>query len=233
MDFPNLHFLYLMLLLFAANIAAYTAAKKYSSSEWVRWMLFILTAFIFFVWASRLRLYLGQNEAIPEKFFPYWFLPLLVIFGAANIFIACRRAFLSDKLVSFDAALPSFNGILLIGAIWTAISLQTSLAFVLGISSLALSLMHFAMAYLIFRKGANAAAGGICSFTFAATVLMLLGLPLTTGSILISLPIWSVAALALMRMAGVCEIGGVRLGAYMLQVVACGSGILIWLAPVE
>ena len=232
-DFPELHFLYLMLMLFAAHYVAYKAASKYSSVEWVRWMLFFLTAFMFFVWASKLRLYWGQDQAIPEYLSSSWFLPLLIVFGVANIFIANLKAFLQDKLGAYDAALPTFNGILVITAIWAAISTQPALNLELGVSALALSLFHFSLAYVIFKKGANAAPGGICSFIFAGTVLLLLGLPLTTGSILIALPVWSAAALVLMSMAGACEIGGIRLGAYLLQIVACSSGVLIWLGPGE
>ncbi len=230
-DFPELQFLYLMLLLLAAHYVAHLAAAKYSSCAWLKWMQFLLTTFIFFVWASKLRLYGVQGKTIPGYLASQWFLPILITFAATNIFIVSRRALLSDKLSSFDAALPTFNGILLIGAIWTAISSRPELNPALGISALILSLIHFTIAYLIFRKGTNAAPGGICSFIFAGTVLLLLGLPLATGSILVALPVWSAAAIMLMRMAGACEIGGIRLGSYTLQLVACGAGVSIWFAP--
>lgn len=232
-DFPGPYFPNLILLLLAANIVAYLTCLKQPECQWTRWFLFIITVLAWFVWASRLRIPLEQHETLTKSLAYPWFLPSLVLFAASYMLMTVRRAFHDKKLGAFDAMIPTANVLWAFAATWIVFASRPAASFWLGVSGLVLALLHFSFAFLIFRKGMNAAPGGICAFTFAGSSLVLLSVPLATGSILISLPVWAGVALGLSMMYSICEIGGIRLASYMLQVIACGGGVLLWSSSVN
>lgn len=227
-DFPTPYFPNLIFLLLVANFVAYLICLRQPECQWTRWFLFIITVLTWFVWASKLRIPLEQEEVLTKSIAYPWFLPSLVIFAASYMLMTVRRALQDKKLGALDAILPTANVLWAFSATWIVISIRPGASFGLGIFGLAIAVLHFCFAFLIFKKGMNAAPGGICAFTFAGCSLVLLSVPLATDSILISLPIWAGVALGLSRMYSVCEIGGIRLSSYMLQVLACGGGVMLW-----
>ena len=222
-DFPNPCFPALLLLLLTANIAATVAAAKQPDSGWSRWLLYIVTAMIWILWTSKLKVPLLRQETVPEILSLVWFLPTAFIYSI-TFMVAPALAMERNRWPSiFDLFVPTANVFLIFGSAWGVIAAWNQQKIpMLGIVGFTIAAIHLAIAYRMYRRENHN--GGICSFTCAGGILLAMILPALTGSLLIALPVWSVMAYVLARMSGVCEIGGIRLLSYLMQASACLLG---------
>jgi len=106
LDFPAWHTVDLALLLFAANIAAYRAAKN-ERWRWLLWGVFLLTLFFWLGWSIRINAWLARGAVETASLRAGWFLPLLLLFLALYHFFplwSARRA--GRKFGWFESIVP-------------------------------------------------------------------------------------------------------------------------------
>lgn len=224
-DFPRPFFPYLIVLLLAANIAAHLAAAKLPRCEWTRWFLLVITFLVWMLWAFKLKFPLERQESMAPVLALHWYFPLLLLFAVFYFTVPVRRIFKNAPLRLFDYVLAIFTVLFVYTAAWLVAVPWFGHGYWLGLIGVAMAIVHYGVAYQVFRRGV-AAAMSICIYTFAGSCLLVMAVPLAVGSVLLALPVWAAVALVLARMSGACEIGGVRLTSYMLPAVACGLGIL-------
>lgn len=227
-DFPNPHFPTLILLLWVATIIAHISSNKAIRCNWSRWVLFFTTVVVVLSWASKIRVPLRNSDEIGAFLSYPWFFPMLIFLVATYMGLSINKTLNKSQMNKFDMALPTLNVIWSFPAAWLVVSLLPDKIFGLGVAGVMLSLLHFIFAILFFMgsKTGRSEGAGVCVFTFAGATLLVLALPSVTGNILSSVALWSVLGLGLARLSAVCEIGGIRLTSYLLQVAACSIGIL-------
>lgn len=224
-DFPRPHFPPLIFLLWTANMLALISSIKETRCGWSRWAVFFATILAFLFWTAKLRAPFVRNETIDAMLALQWHLPLLAFFAATYLVMSVASGFgRGQRMTLFDMALPTMSILGIYPLAWYIFSVWQKNSQVLGIAGVLFSIIHFAFATLYWRQ--ERSGPGICVFTFAGAVLLLLSLPAATGSMLLSIALWSAMALGLALLSGVCEIGGIRLTSYLLQITACGLGIL-------
>ncbi|MDH4321608.1 MAG: hypothetical protein OEV73_08955 [Desulfobulbaceae bacterium] len=231
-DFPNPCFPALLLLLLAANIAAAITAAKQPDSGWSRWLIYFVTALLWILWTSKLKVPLTRHQAVPEALSLLWFLPTAFLYSIT--FMAAPAIAMERKQWPslFELFVPTANVLLIFGSAWGVIAAwQEHRLPLLGMFGFTLAAIHLAVAYRMYRRENHS--GGICAFTCAGGILLAMILPALTGSLLTALPIWSLMAYALVRLSGVCEIGGIRMLSYLLQASACMLGGLSGMFTVD
>ncbi|MDH3359969.1 MAG: hypothetical protein OEL55_03780 [Desulfobulbaceae bacterium] len=222
-NFPNPCFPALLLFLITANITAAVAAEKQPDSGWSRWLLYFVTAMIWILWTSKLKVPLLRHETVPEALSLLWFLPTAFLYSI-TFMIAPALAIERNKWPSiFDLFVPTANVFLIFGAAWGVIATwNEQKIYLLGLVGFTFAVIHMGIAYRMYRREIHN--GGICAFTCAGGILLAMILPALTGSLLIALPVWSVIAFILALLSSVCEIGGIRLLSYLMQASACLLG---------
>lgn len=223
-DFPEPYFPNLMFILLLVNIMAYLSSDRPVGSEWSRWVLTMITIIAWFLWISKLLFVRNEGGEIPSFIAINLYLPMVGVYGLVFLAMTLRKAFNRGKLRLLDLLLPTIHALWLFAAIWLFVNKQPEYVKMLGIAGVVLALVHFGAAALIFKRERGGA--GICSFTFAGAVYLVMSSPLAVGNVLFVLPLWSAVAIILVRMSNVCEIGGIRLSSYMLQIAACLVGLL-------
>jgi hypothetical protein len=86
-----------------------------------------------------------------------------------------------------------------------------------------LALLHFILAWMLAVRDREGASGSN-AFAFAGVCLLILGLAVSVSNIVWVLPIWSALGLLLAYLSDRWHSGGVRVTAYLLQVVTCLYG---------
>ncbi len=213
----------LLLFLLFVHVTASIAAVRQPASSWSRGLLFFATALVWLLWASRLRVLLVRQEAVPAELFGAWFLPLILAYAVTFLVapaMALRRA--GKWPAIYDMFLPAAGVILTHAAAGAVGSHLLDHPTSLGVVALGLGGAHLAVAARLHRLGLNN--GGVCVFTSSGAIQLALALPALTGSMAVSLPIWALMAFGLTRLSGACEIGGIRLLSYLLQAAACVAG---------
>jgi hypothetical protein len=221
-DFPNPTFPLLALFLLLANWIAYMVSNYFPHKETARWGLFLMTAVLWGNWMIKLD---TQSLVVTPDLGASWFLPFIFIYLGAFSAMTAHRAFGLGRLSFLDCLLPTMSGLLFYLAARAAVEpwqVQPAWAGTAGLGWSALLFLASVLAVYKSRESSKAA----CVFTFAGSALLLLTVPDITASILLSLPVWAVGALFLVRLSSHCEIGGIRLASYLLQVVACIAAIV-------
>lgn len=225
-DFPDPSFPLLALFLLMANGVAYLDSNRSHRKETARWGIFLLTAILWLNWMIKLQVALGGGHPLTSGLGASWFFPGLLVYLGAFTAMTFHRFFHLGRLSSLDIALPTMSGVLFYLAGRTValpwLGGQTTWV---GVAGLAWLGILFLLAVLgIYKSQLSGKAG--CVYIFAGSILMLLAVPDITSSLLLALPVWSVGALFLINLSDHCEIGGIRLASYLLQVAACVAGIV-------
>lgn len=224
-DFPMPDFAQLVFLLLAGNILAYISAYRLKGCEWNRWAVFALTICVWWLWAFRLSSSLARGEVPLEYLSHAWYLPGVFVFSIMFMAITMGRAVKNKKMNFFDLALPTLNGLWAYPLALIVVQAGSGHSTWLGIVGVLLAALHFGFAAFLF-KSKDIVGAAICGFTFAGGALLVLAFPAASGSILFSLPVWAIVAYGLARMSEACEIGGIRLTSYILQILACVVGVM-------
>jgi hypothetical protein len=225
-DFPDPSFPLLAIFLLIANGVAYLDANRQYRKETARWGLFLLTTTLWINWMIKLQMALQGGNALTAQLGASWFAPLLVLYLGVFTAMTLHRFFYLGRLTSLDIGLPTISGVLFYlagrGVAVPWLGGQTTWVGMAGLGWLGLL---FLMAIVgVYKSQVREKAA--CVYTFAGSTLLLLAVPDITSSLLLALPVWSVGALFLIKLSGHCEIGGIRLASYLLQVVACVAGIV-------
>ncbi|MBA3004627.1 MAG: SlyX family protein [Desulfurivibrio sp.] len=223
-DFPNPGFITLGIFLLLANIAAYVLASlPRHGNEINRWAIFLLTGFFWLHWVAKLSKGLTDPPDMIAPLNIAWFLPFLLLFALLYLGTTAHRTFVLGRLTALDSILPTVSTLLFYLAAkailipWMGIRAGIGLA---GLGWTALLFLAAALAAHHSRESSKAA----CIFTFAGAALLLAATPDLVTNLLLALPLWSLGGLFLVRFSGHCEIGGIRLASYLLQIAAGITG---------
>lgn len=222
-DFPSPFFPMLALFLFAANIIAFSFENR--QRRWPMALLYAMTILFWYAWAIKLHAPLVKGmETLPDVALS-WFLPVTLVTVLTCMGFSIYTSFYKgDALTPFDLVLPTINVLWLYPACNLVILPWMGSDQWLGYAGLALSLVHFAVAGVIFRFSRQGGPG-ICAYVFAGATLMVMATGATVENILPALPLWGLVAVLLSLASQACEIGGIRLTSYLLQCVATVLGI--------
>jgi hypothetical protein len=232
LDFPNPIFPYLFILLLAANVLG-TFATRLQRCSWLRWLLLAVTLFMMLVWGFRLGIFLTKLPPSQLPFSVAGFFPTIFFFGLAYLSIAVAGILgrITERVARFDCALPT------ISAAWTyavaryVVNAGLGDKTILGIFGVLAALLHFAIAFRLSRRNLPGAPG-TNSLVLAGAVLLVMALPMATGSSFVSLAVLSAMAFGLCVLSSRWNSGGMRLTSYLLQLYAC-SGLAIALQTSE
>jgi len=227
LDFPNPIFPYLFILLLAANILG-TFATRLQRCSWLRWLLLAVTLFMMLVWGFRLGIYLTKLPPAELPFSVAGFFITVCLFALAYLSIAVAGILgkISERVSRFDCALPT------ISAAWTyavaryVVNAGLGDIAVLGVVGVVAALLHLVIALRLSRRNLPGAPG-TNSLVLAGSVLMVMALPMATGSSFVALAVLSAMAFGLCVLSRRWQSGGMRLTSYLLQLYACGG--LAWL----
>lgn len=224
MGFPNPYFWRVGIFL----IALVTMSLVFSSQPGGRRAqasLFLLTVLFWGYWTISLYFPLVKHLDLPENAGLAWFMPASLLLFLINFGFMAYKAFFRPKAYGIiDILTPTGNVLLTYGLSWLVATPQGNPLQWLGVVGVIAALAHFGLAAAIV-KFSREGGPGICSFTFAGAMLLVLASPSAAGNILIALPFWSAIALGAVLASNACEIGGIRITSYLLQVIACVIGI--------
>lgn len=224
-DFPNPYFPALLLLLFAAYVTTAFTAKHFPGHEWCRWFLYLIIIFAWLLWVNKLRAPLIRHEAVSEALSIEWFFPLLFAYAVSFMALPARRIYQYGRVPLFDMLAPTLTALWTFAAAWSVMSAGYGQLFWLGMAGIDLALVNFAIAAWLLKQNKEGSAG-VCIFTSAAAIFLVISVPLVSGSIWVTLLAWAVIAYCLLLASGRCEIGGIRLISYFVQAAASGGALL-------
>lgn len=233
LDFPHPIFPYLFILLLSSNLLG-TFATRLQRCSWLRWLLFALSIFMMMVWGMRLGVYLGRATPGELPFSVAGFFPAVAVLALAYAGIAMMGILgrITERVSRFDFALPTLNVLWAYAVARYVVNAGMGSEALLGSIGVAAALGHFAMSGWLGRRRVEGAPG-TNSFVVAAGALLVLALPLATGSSLISLSLISATAFVVAAMSKKWRSGGMRMTSYLLQFYACGSLVLLLRATEE
>lgn len=222
-DFPNPSFTALGLFLLLANTAAYVLASMPPQRELNRWAIVLLTGFFWLHWLAKLTRALDKKPDLLGTLEVSWFLPFLLLYALFYLGTTAHRTFVLGRLSTLDTLLPTVSGLLFYLAAKAILTPWLGLTAVIGLTGLAWTALLFLAAALAAHHGKESGKGA-CIFTFAGAAMLLAATPDLVSNLLLALPLWSLGGLFLIRLSGHCEIGGIRLASYLLQVAAGVTG---------
>lgn len=215
-DWPRPFFPYLLLVLWLSILMSYFATRLKRCS-WLRIVTLVATLLVIAVWWLKLEKYTKIRIAdIPGILAPGWTYPVTFLLSATLLAIALLGIVRSgeERISKFDLTLP------LINVVWAHLFLryQVQNIAVIGALSTLGAFFHFGIAWKLAQRKLMRAPG-TNAFTMAGAALLCLALPDLLGDILYALPVLSLVALAVNYFADRWHSGGMRLTAYLLQVV--------------
>ena len=229
-DFPYPLYPMLALLLFGGSVAAYVAWRKKICPS-LRWTTLALIAAFWLFWAFKLNVPAVCDAPTATTLHLAWFYPQLFIFWAfytvTNIH---RMATDMEDLGFFESMLPSVVGVgAFMAAWWVTEPWHGKSLWMLGIIGILAALLHFAVGAWLASRNREGAIGST-TYTFAAVLLLSLGIAATFSSILWAVPVLSVSAYLLAVVASRWKSGGIRCTSYLFQLaaglVALSSGVI-------
>jgi hypothetical protein len=215
-DWPLPFFPYLLLVLWLSILMSYFATRLKRCS-WLRIFTLVATLLVISVWWLKLEKYARVRIAdIPSILAPGWVYSVTFLLSGTLLAIALLGIVRSgeERISKFDLTLP------LINVVWAHLFLryQVQNIAVIGALSTLGAFFHFGIAWKLAQRKLLRAPG-TNAFTMAGAALLCLALPDLLGDILYALPVLSLVALAVNRFADRWHSGGMRLTAYLLQVV--------------
>ena len=227
-DFPYPVFPLLAVIIFGGCVAAYIAWRARICQS-LRWTTLGLTMLFLAFWAFKLNMPQACDDSIAEILYLSWFFPTLLLFWAfftvTNIY---RMVTDKEDLGFFESLLPTVVGVGAFLAAWTVIIPWYRSTLLLGIIGILTGLAHLGVAAWLANRNKEGAIGST-TYTFAAVMLLSLGVAATFHPHW-SVPVLSVAAYFMVRLASKWKSGGVRCTSYLFQaaavIVALGTGVV-------
>ncbi len=228
-DFPYPFYPMLAMVLFGGCVAAYIANRNNLCPS-LRWTTLGLIFVFWLFWAFKLNVPAACDEPTAELLNLKWFFPLLFIFWAFyTVTNFHRMATDKEDLGFFESLLPTVSGVGAFLAAWTVTVPWYRNTMWLGIAGVAAALFHFGVGGWLATRNKDGAIGST-TYTFAGVVLLSLGIAAIFANILWAVPILSVSAYLLARIANKWRSGGIRCTSYLFQLaaglIAVSSGIV-------
>ncbi len=228
-DFPYPLYPMLALLLFGGCVAAYIANREKLCPS-LRWTT-LGFAFVFWLfWAFKLTVPAACDEPTAVLLHLTWFFPLLFAFWAfytvTNIH---RMATENEDLGFYESLLPTVSGVGAFLAAWTVTVPWYRSTLWLGIIGVLAALLHIGAGGWLAARNKDGAIGST-TYTFAGVILLSFGVGAIFSNLLWSVPVLSVSAYLLARVANRWQSGGIRCTSYLFQLaaglVALSSGVV-------
>jgi len=226
-DFPYPLYPLLALLLLGGTVAAYIANRKKICPS-LRYTTLGLTIVFWLFWAFKLHASPAFDASMAAILHLHWFYPLLIVFWLFFAVTNINRIVTdSEELGFFESFLPTVTGVGAFLAAWPITIAWYHSTVILGITGVIAALLHFAIAGWVAGRNKEGAIGST-TYTFAGILLLSLGTAAIFSNLLWSVPILSVSAYLLARVANRWRSGGVRCTSYLFQLaaglvaVACG-----------
>ncbi|MCM0084348.1 hypothetical protein L4X63_22440 [Geomonas sp. Red32] len=219
-DYPHPFFPYLAMILFAANILGYFAARLKSCS-WLRWIVLAVTIAMLQLWAVRLGIAVGGQETPAPELAPAWFLPTLAAFCLLFLSLAWAGILRSsgERISRFDFALPTVNVVWGFLAAYYVVKASGGSLMLLGTIGLLIAGGHLWVTFWLTERKVEGAPG-TNSFAFAGAALAAAALPALLGKFLIALPALAVVSVFMSFLSREWKNGGIRLTSYVVQIYA-------------
>ncbi len=218
-DFPYPFYPLLALLLFGGGVAAYIANREKLCPS-LRWTTFGLIFAFWLFWAFKLNAPAACDEPTADLIHLTWFFPLLFVFWAfytgTNIY---RMATDKEDFGFFESLLPTVAGVGAFLAAWSVVIPWYRNTLWLGIAGVLAGILHFVVAGWLAGRDKESATGST-TYTFAAVMLLSLGVAAIFSNLLWAVPILSVSAYLLVRVADRWQSGGIRCTSYLFQLAA-------------
>jgi len=219
-DFPYPFYPMLALLLLGGSIAAYIAWRARLCQS-LRWTTLGLMIVFWIFWAFKLNAPAVCDESSADLLYLTWFFPFLFIFWAfytvTNIY---RMATDKKDLGFYESLLPSVLGIGAFWAAWSVVVPWYNNTLWLGIAGVLAGLAHLGVGAWLASRNRDDGAIGSTTYTFAAVLLFSLGVASIFSNLLWSVPILSVSAYIMARLANRWQSGGIRCTSYLFQLAA-------------
>lgn len=229
-DFPYPLYPMLALLLLGGCVGAYLAWRARLCQS-LRWTTLGLTIVFWLFWAFKLNVPVACDEPTADLLHLSWFFPSLFVFWAfftvTNFF---RMATDRENLGFFESLAPTVVGVGAFLAARAVITPWYGNTLWLGFVGLIAATLHFIAAAWLVNRNKDGAQGST-AYTFAAVMLLSLSAAaIFSNSFQWSVPVLSVSAYLLVRIADRWQSGGIRCVSYLFQLaallVAVGSGIV-------
>lgn len=228
-DFPYPLYPMLALVLFGGCVAAYIANEKKLCPS-LRWTTLGLIFVFFLFWAFKLNVPVVCDAPSAALLHLTWFFPLLFVFWAfytvTNLY---RMATENEELGFFESLLPTVAGVGAFLAAWSVTLPWYRSSFWLGIIGVLAALLHFSAGGWLASRNREGAVGST-TYTFAGVILLGFGVAAIFANLLWAVPVLSVSAYLLARVADRWQSGGIRCTSYLFQLaaalVALSSGVV-------
>lgn len=228
-DFPYPYYPMLGLVLFGGAIAAYFANRQHLCPS-LRWTTLVLVAVFWLFWSFKLNVPAACDEPTAALLHLNWFMPLLFVFWAffavTNIH---RMATDNEDLGFYESFLPTVTGVGAFLAAWYVVDTWYRSTLWLGIAGVLVAVLHFVVGGWLASRNKEGAIGST-TYTFAGVVLLSFGVAGVFSDLLWSVPVLSISAYAMARIANRWQSGGIRCTSYLFQLaaglVALTSGIV-------
>ncbi|UCF30682.1 MAG: hypothetical protein JSV26_11640 [bacterium] len=227
LDFPNPFFIYLAVLLLAANLMAF-AAVDLPRSWWLRHLTVAVTGLVYLAWAFKIAMALKGEGPLPGNLAFTWFLPsvsVMTVFYVTMSFLRTVRRRL-EAIGMFDALLPTLSAVWAYGLAFLVIRSAAWDIRVLGAAGVAAATALLGLAFLAVRTREDGPAGANV-FAFPAAFLLAISFRDVSGQSIIALAILSWAALNLAYLSRIWKSSGVRVTSYFLQITVMGASLLL------
>ena len=228
-DFPYPVYPLLALILFGGCVAAYIAWRA-EICQSLRWTTLGLAMVFWAFWAYKLNVPAACDEPTADILYLTWFFPFLflfwIFFTITNIY---RMASDMEDLGFFESLLPSVVSMGAFLAAWSVIIPWYRNTLWLGIIGILTGLVHLGAAAWLAKRNKEGALGST-TYTFAAVLLLSFGVASIFSNLLWSVPVLSVSAYIMARLANRWQSGGIRCTSYLFQLaavlVALGTGVV-------
>jgi hypothetical protein len=223
MNFPNPDFVHLGCVLALGIIAAYAVTSD-PRTRWLVWCMLALTAFFWIWWALKLRIPLLRHEELLPSLRENWYLPSLSLFVLLYVFQTSHTALSAKRpLGAFECIVPSVTGL---GAYAAARAIAVAEGYALdtlGWAGIGAALIYVAIAAWFAHRNDKARRAATW-FAVASLALLALIVPETTPNAILTLVVWSLAAVAV-SLFGRGRLGpAVQIAAILLQIYGCAFG---------
>ncbi len=219
--FPVPEFPVVALCLVLAMLTA-VAIESLRPAAWLQWIVLVLQAFFWLLWAVKLHAPLARGEVLPANLRLGWYLPALAATFVVLLAVAWREH--RGRSGPYALVLPTWN---VLQACAAAAAVMPWLVAPRWFGALALLLagVHVVLA----RRFAAVSATSSASLAVAAALCFVPGAWLVSERLALTLPAWSVAAFGLAWWSGRLPSAGLRVMALTLQVgtllVAVAAGV--------
>ena len=218
-DFPYPVYPLLFLLLFGGCVAAYVAWRV-KLSQSLRWSTLGLAIVFWLFWAFKLNVPAVCDEPTADLLYLNWFFPLLfVIWAFYTVTNTYRIATDKEDLGFFESLLPSIVSVGAFLAAWSVVIPWYRNTLWLGITGVLIGLVHMVLGGWLAKRNKDGASGST-TYTFAAVLLLSLGVASVFSNLFWAVPVLSVSAYVMARMANRWQSGGVRCTSYLFQLAA-------------